>query len=179
MIVAADMLGYLPFSALLDPAAPGQTLIEGHEIVSLPSASVLAVLRREDEHRVRAAKNVAVLADPVFEAADPRVTAVKPGPREDPPRAYPQHPPRGAPTTSRRRRVGRLSRLPFSRLEANQIASLVPALDRLLATDFEANRALATSGDLGSYRLVHFATHGFLNSEHPELSGLVLSLVEP
>ena len=47
-----------------------------------------------------------------------------------------------------------------------------------MATDFQASRALATSGELGSYRLVHFATHGFLNSEHPDLSGLVLSLVD-
>jgi CHAT domain-containing protein len=31
---------------------------------------------------------------------------------------------------------------------------------------------------LGQYRIVHFATHGLINSEHPELSGLVLSLVD-
>jgi CHAT domain-containing protein len=45
------------------------------------------------------------------------------------------------------------------------------------ALDFQANRSMATSGDLGKYRIVHFATHGLLNNEHPELSGLVLSLV--
>jgi hypothetical protein len=73
--------------------------------------------------------------------------------------------------------MAHLSRLPFSRQEASAIAALVPVKERLVATDFQASRALATSGDLGSYRLVHFATHGFLNSEHPELSGLVLSLV--
>lgn len=177
VIVAADMLGYLPFSALLDPAAPGQTLIEGHEIVNLPSASVLAVLRREDEHRARAVGSVAVLADPVFEAADPRVRAALSGPRGESAASAHAAPAQRSADDIAPSRVGRLSRLPFSRLEANQIASLVPALDRLVATDFEASRALATSGDLASYRVVHFATHGFLNSEHPELSGLVLSLV--
>ena len=45
------------------------------------------------------------------------------------------------------------------------------------ALDFQANRTTATSADLGQYRIVHFATHGLLNNEHPELSGLVLSLV--
>jgi CHAT domain-containing protein len=30
---------------------------------------------------------------------------------------------------------------------------------------------------LSQYRIVHFATHGLLNSEHPEFSGLVFSLV--
>jgi CHAT domain-containing protein len=34
------------------------------------------------------------------------------------------------------------------------------------------------SGDLGQYRIVHFATHGLINSQHPELSGVVLSLVD-
>src|SRR5206468_10666089 len=28
------------------------------------------------------------------------------------------------------------------------------------------------------YRIIHFATHGVLNTKHPELSGLVLSLVD-
>ena len=46
------------------------------------------------------------------------------------------------------------------------------------ALDFRANRATATSDELSNYRIVHFATHGLLNSEHPELSGLVLSLVD-
>jgi CHAT domain-containing protein len=31
---------------------------------------------------------------------------------------------------------------------------------------------------LSQYRFVHFATHGLLNSAHPELSGIVLSLVD-
>ncbi len=34
------------------------------------------------------------------------------------------------------------------------------------------------STDLSQYRIVHLATHGLLNSEHPELSGVVLSLVD-
>jgi CHAT domain-containing protein len=44
--------------------------------------------------------------------------------------------------------------------------------------DFRANRTTATSGELGRYRVIHFATHALLNSQHPELSGLVLSLVD-
>ena len=34
------------------------------------------------------------------------------------------------------------------------------------------------SADLANYRIVHFATHSLLNNEHPELSGVVLSLVD-
>ena len=44
--------------------------------------------------------------------------------------------------------------------------------------DFAASRATATSPELAQYRTIHFATHGLLNTVHPELSGLVLSLVD-
>jgi CHAT domain-containing protein len=48
----------------------------------------------------------------------------------------------------------------------------------MAALDFKASRATATGGELAHYRIVHFATHGLLDSEHPQLSGLVLSLVD-
>jgi len=162
-------------------------LIVEHEIVSLPSASVLGVLRRELADRAPAPKLVAVLADPVFEPTDLRVkrsgsTAQKPASDQ-------------APTTGdgdlRQQAIRRsldesgvtqaglpIPRLTYSRQEAASIVSLVPAHRRKLALDFEASRATATSTDLSQYRLVHFATHGLLNSQHPELSGVVLSLVD-
>ena len=43
---------------------------------------------------------------------------------------------------------------------------------------FDATLALATSGRLNGYRIVHFATHGLINTSRPELSGLALSLVD-
>jgi CHAT domain-containing protein len=46
------------------------------------------------------------------------------------------------------------------------------------ALDFEASRTTALRPELGEYRIVHFATHGLLNNIHPELSGIVLSLVD-
>jgi CHAT domain-containing protein len=71
-----------------------------------------------------------------------------------------------------------LPRLHFSRDEAKAIAAVAPWGTNLMALDFQANRATATTGDLSQYRILHFATHGLLNSTHPELSGLVLSLVD-
>jgi CHAT domain-containing protein len=72
----------------------------------------------------------------------------------------------------------RLSRLPGTRAEAEGILSLVPGEQRLAALGFEARRALAMDPEVGRYHVLHFATHGLLNSTHPELSGLVLSLVD-
>ena len=68
-------------------------------------------------------------------------------------------------------------RLPGSRKEAQDIVAMVPATERRLALDFEASREVATSADSSQYRYVHFSTHGLLNSLHPELSGIVFSLV--
>src|SRR5260370_40313557 len=51
-------------------------LIAGHEIVTLPSASVLSVLRHEEMGRKQAPKAVAVLADPVFRTGVGRVGGV-------------------------------------------------------------------------------------------------------
>ena len=71
-----------------------------------------------------------------------------------------------------------LPRLRYTRREAEAIYAEVQPGSAMKALDFDANRARATSPELSRYRIVHFATHGLLNSEHPELSGLVLSLVD-
>jgi CHAT domain-containing protein len=67
-------------------------------------------------------------------------------------------------------------RLRFSRKEAEWISGLVPEKKGFLALDFEANRTTATTAEFGRSRFIHFATHGIINSEFPELSGIVLSL---
>jgi CHAT domain-containing protein len=71
-----------------------------------------------------------------------------------------------------------IPRLPFTRLEAEQILALAPKTDNLQVMDFKANRAAALHPDLRQYRYLHFATHGLLDSERPGLSALVLSLVD-
>ena len=70
---------------------------------------------------------------------------------------------------------GHIPRLPASRDEAAAIMAALPAGAGFEALGFAANKATATSPDLSHYRIIHFATHGILDSEHPELSGLVLS----
>jgi CHAT domain-containing protein/lipopolysaccharide biosynthesis regulator YciM len=39
----------------------------------------------------------------------------------------------------------------------------------------DANEHFIKSGELGKYKVLHFATHAFVNSEKPELSGLLLA----
>jgi CHAT domain-containing protein len=153
-------------------------LIVDHEIVHLPSASVLAVLRKELASRPPAPKMVAVLADPVFQSNDPRLklsrSQVEKKAGETP--ALPAE--SAVQRSARESGVLRFDRLPLSRIEAEQITALVPERQRLKALDFAASRVTATSADMSQYRIVHFATHGLLNNVHPELSGVVLSLVD-
>ncbi len=182
------------------PATGYQPLIADHEIVNLPSASALAAIRSETAGRRRAAKTVAIFADPVFELTDARLlaanskpanhrlaVAVRSGSELQTSPSERELSSSATPNAELRRSLisfhlikerGGFSRLPFSREEAAAIASLAPKNASLKATDFQANRPLVTSGELRHYRIIHFATHGLLNSERPELSGLVLSLVD-
>lgn len=166
IVVADGVLQYIPFAALPFPAAPQQRIVHRNDVVSLPSASALAVLRRELASRSPAPKTIAILADPVFES-DPGLRKDQPGDKvsiRDPRRG-------GQPD------LLALHSLPFSREEAEAIAALVPEKDqRWVALDYEASWANAMDGRLKSYRYVHFATHGILDTLRPELSRLALSL---
>ena len=156
VIVPDGALHYLPFGAL---PISGEPLLVRHEVVTLPSASFLAAQRKAFSSRPPAPRQLAVLADPVFDPRDPRVRGGK------------------APAGNADATRGPLfDRLAASRREAEAIASL--SKESMLALDFQARRSLVTEGRLGDFRVLHFATHGTFHSEHPELSGIVLSLVD-
>ncbi|MCI0392474.1 MAG: CHAT domain-containing protein [Acidobacteria bacterium] len=203
VIVAHGALQFIPFATLPEPkdgragerksgrikANPQSAtrnpqsftpLIVNHEIVHLPSASVLALLRRDLAERSAAPKTIAVLADPVFSPDDERVhasaanaelrTTIRAKDWRDITRAltdmgYDESAPL-------------LPRLQGTEWEAKQILARVPGDQKLAALGFAANRETATSPVLSQYRILHFATHALINNAHPELSGLVLSLVD-
>jgi CHAT domain-containing protein len=172
LIVAEGVLQYVPFAALPSPAGDVERpLIVDHEIVNLPSASVLAVLREEFGNRKRASKTVAVLADPVFSADDARLAQATKIAADSSPFVDAQ---RSAVESG----IDGLVRLRFSRQEADEISRLAGDKRNLKAVDFAANRSTATDARLGDYQIVHFATHGLINNQHPDLSGIVLSLVD-
>jgi CHAT domain-containing protein/Tfp pilus assembly protein PilF len=192
LIVADGALQYIPFAALPIPQSDSSQhfvpLVANHEIVNLPSASVLAFLRRQASERgAQPAKEVAILADPVFDKSDPRVgKALEHGSTES--RKVPSElASRSAEQLTRSiqdvgsgtgQAGGGLPRLAFSRREAAAIAATTKAGTAMEALDFHASRETALSKDLSQYRILHFATHGLLDNEHPELSGLVFSLVD-
>lgn len=182
LIVGDGILNYIPFAALPEPGFDRQQpLLVNHEIVNLPSATVLAELRRDLSLRKTATKDLAIVADPVFSRLDERLNLSQSNSPLETATTAVNRPTAAALESVMRspaeRDAGGLTRLPYSRREAFKIAALAPEEKRLLALDFQANRSLVTEGLLSPYRYVHFATHGLLNSQSPELSGLVLSLV--
>jgi CHAT domain-containing protein len=161
IVVADGELQYIPFGMLPIPGE-ADPLLSRHEIVNAPSASTVAFQRRL-VRREPAPGIAAVLADPVFDPEDPRVTG-KAGAAA------------GAPFRSASG-AGPFLRLPWTRREAEAIAAVVPAGRSFLALDFRASRETALSPELSRYRIVHFATHGLIDSRTPALSGLMLSRV--
>ncbi|MBV8858739.1 MAG: CHAT domain-containing protein [Acidobacteria bacterium] len=187
LIVPDGALQYVPFQALPEPGAapPGDPadaasrppLVLGHEIVYAPSVSVLSLIQKEQGRRARPPNEVAVLADPVFESRDPRVAQVGNALTDEAP-AQTRDLVRSLRDYAAAEGEGPLLRLPASKTEAESIVSLAPSGSGLLAVGFQASRETALSPALGDYRIVHFASHSVFNSEHQELSGIVLSLVD-
>ncbi|MBD2498791.1 CHAT domain-containing tetratricopeptide repeat protein [Nostoc sp. FACHB-280] len=183
VIVGDGALQDIPFAALVAPNTPAtnqkdyQPLILKHEIVNLPSMTAIATHRQKLRQRQLAPKTLAVLANPVFSADDERVTGKPAGVTSD-------LDIRGQLEQSALKRAARnINRsqwwdaLPGTQKEAEAILPLAPSDSRLLAVNFDANYNWATSKQLAQYRFVHLATHGFADPTNPELSGIVLSLV--
>lgn len=174
LVVPDGILNYIPFTALPDETER-LPLLAGHAVVNIPSASTLGLLREKTESRPVPSRLLAVFADPVFEETDSRLP----------------HKPRTNSAGARERSLHRsaidlglttgtiqLPRLPFTRVEAQAIASGSGSRATSLALDFDATRDRILGGELREYRMIHFATHGLINNVHPELSGLVFSLFD-
>ena len=178
VVVADGALQYVPFASLPDPRQAGYIpLFASNEVVFAPSLSVIGVLRSESARRVSASKSIAIFADPVFSEDDERLTM------------KPEEVHSNAETVTRALLlpkkfntgiVGdsyRVPRLPYSKSEGEAIFAIAESGTASLAIDFDASRERAIGRQLSDFKIVHFATHGVLNSELPELSSLVLSLV--
>ena len=192
IIVADGALQYVPFASLSTSigsasARSGATpnyrpIILDHEVLNLPSASILAVQRRTLAGRPLAPKGVAVLADPVFSTTDTRLRT-----KEDSGRAQARSPIRTTAEDGDLRIIEHKSgaggemiirRLPYTRQEADEILAVATGPQNLKAVDFQASRITAVSSELSNYRYLHFATHGYLDTARPNLSAIVLSLVD-
>lgn len=197
LIVPDGALQYIPFGCLPVKKASrsrqtaSRLLVAQNEIVILPSASALSILRKETAGRATKPVSVAIVADPVFDPQDERFegksTVDSPSPTE-------------SVTLSAQKRIHtrilerekeagkigespdvvnlRIPRLPFTRVEADQISKLVGTENSARLVSFAANRQAIASGELSKYPYIHLATHGLIDADRPDLSALVFSLID-
>lgn len=206
VVVADGALQYVPFAMLPEPVSGSQQsvagnttaanrlpttdhrpLIVGHEVVSLPSASALAIHRSELASRQAAPKLLAVIADPVFDRSDARCKTaatdasdnVTPQARSfDDQRSLEHLAEKSDDKSGLKPHRLVIPRLPFTRQEATRLLALAPKNSSFAAMDFQASNATVLAGELAQYRYVHFATHGLADTEKPWKSSLVLSMVD-
>lgn len=206
VIVCDAELQYVPFSALGTPPATQppkgndardevfEPLLARHEILMQPSLSTLAMMRQLNRQRQTGPSKLAIIANPVFDREDERVKTHVPSPKQgETARATvgelaPGGPQSQSASAAKLRRAvdevhlagatAPIQPLYFSREEAEAIYHLAKSRGAMLATDFAANRQTVTGGTLSRYSIIHISTHALLNANHPELSGIVLSLVD-
>ncbi|WP_414573948.1 CHAT domain-containing protein [Nostoc sp. CCY 9925] len=181
VIVGDEALQYIPFAALTTStkSADGsdyQPLVVNHEIISLPSASTIAILRKQTTGRTKAPKTLAILADPVFTVNDERVAGKSSNVANN--NIDQQLEESALKRSTRNIKRSEIQRLPGTEKEAQEILKLVSPSENIQAFGFDANYNWATNDQLSQYKILHFATHGFLDSTEPELSGIVLSLID-
>jgi CHAT domain-containing protein/tetratricopeptide (TPR) repeat protein len=171
VVVADGALHLVPFATLSLNGAP---LIDSYELVSLPSASVISVLRDQKQKQPQSQKLLALFADPVFSPDDPRITkanTVRTGRARSSSAGEATQALRDAGLLEN----GDLPRLLASRWEADAILA-VAGPTAMKAMDFSASLNMALSPTLRDYRMIHLATHAVLDTQRPSLSGVVLSL---
>lgn len=189
LIVADGALNYVPFEALVtSPASSDYSslpyLIKSNEIVYAPSASVVGAIRQQNNNQ--AGRGVLILADPVFNSNDARAHGAGASASLGDTRGLGIQSALAdvAGQAAANADVSKMQGLPFARLmgtrtEAEQIVKLAKASGTQadLWLDLDASEDNVDARDVSKYRVVHIATHGLLNAERPQFTGLVLSLV--
>jgi CHAT domain-containing protein len=173
LLVMDGVLHALPIGALPNPERPEEPILESREVAFAPSASVAVLLSARDRRqRADPRKELAVFAGAIYQRSD----------------SQPSNPSAGlqvaqsAGANRQRSTLGAsrldLPQLRYSEEEAQHLLGLVPPASCLDARGLGSTKARILAGELEAYRLLHFAVHGLPNEEHPELSGLALSLFD-
>lgn len=182
IVVADGALNYIPFQVLPVPSLGNEPLVASHEVVNAPSATILGELRQGAAQHRPAAKVLAAFGDPVFAPDNARRNEAGGGGELAAAQTF-----EGARWRHVRRDIeldadsldpSAIPRLFYAKRELAHLLNIAAGGEAFVATDFSATRERLLSTDLTQYAILHFATHGFLNPQRPEHSGLILSTVD-
>jgi CHAT domain-containing protein len=170
IIVPDGELHYFPIAALPLPNSDSDDpILLTNETIYEPSAQTLAVLSKSRKQPSETAKNLLVFSDPIFTSDDARFPAEKLSMENEIVQTR---------ENERYRIIESLNKLPrlaASKDESDMITRTVGASDTENYSGFSATRENLLNLKTNEYKILHFATHGYVNEEHPELSGIVLS----
>ena len=190
LIVADGALNYVPFEALVKSADSADYsslayLIKSNEIIYAPSASVVGAIRQQNNNR--AGRAMLILADPVFNSNDARAHGAAASANSSQTRGLGIQSALtdvagqdGSVAADSAKMQGLpLARLTGTRTEAEQIVKLAKTsgMQADVWLDLDASEDNLDARDVSKYRVLHIATHGLLNAERPQFTGLVLTLV--
>ena len=190
LVVADGALNYVPFEALVKTADAADYsslpyLIKSNEIIYAPSASVIGAIRQQGNKST--GKTMLILADPVFNSNDARARGVAASTVSAETRGLGIQSAltdlagqAAAPTAETAKMQGLpLARLAGTRTEAEQIVKLAKTSGTQADVwlDLDASEDNLDARDVSKYRVLHIATHGLLDAERPQFTGLVLTLV--
>ena len=175
LIVPDGALHQLPLGVL--PFRGADPLLTQFEVTQVPSLTLLRALRLREKRRPQASSLLALLADPVFSSSDVRLAG-----KGSEPVIEPESGDETVAVEARQvtRALGSdLRRLHWSAKEADNLRRLAERHGKVLALrGFEVERSAILRGALGDFRIVHFATHSWIDERHPDLSSIVLSLYD-
>jgi CHAT domain-containing protein/tetratricopeptide (TPR) repeat protein len=177
IVVADGALNYIPFQILRTPSSPNDPLVAKHNVVNVPSASVLGDLRQEAGHRQPATQLLAAFGDPVFYS---RYAKHKDKNGGDPP---PMHNAevaslRDLELSKDRYDPSVIPRLFYAARELTNLRELTRG-QALVISDVNATRQRFFTTDLTKYAILHLATHGgFLDPKRPDSAGFLLSTTD-
>ena len=163
VVVPDGALDYVPLAALRMRDGQLETFVLlHHDVAVAPAAWMLDT--SHSGARLSDRGKILLVADPVYEADDPRLAAA--GNARATARS-PAHP-AADPSRSEYRRIR------FTAEEAAKISAQFPPadVDELIGVDATRERLLAL--DWSQYRFIHIATHGVVDAQVPELSALIL-----
>ncbi len=181
IVVADGALNYVPFQLLPAPSGKREPLVANYEVINTPSASVLGQIRQEKQNRRPSSSILAAFGDPVFASnyaqfknstSSEVLAAVKTDKAEPWRRAW-----RDIELSADSLDPSVIQPLIYSKFELRNLRDIAGP-GSLVARGFDASRQVLENTDLSKYAILHFATHGLLNPNSPELSGFFLSMVD-
>ena len=157
LIIPDGPLNGVPYAAL--PAMPGsETMLVDRFLIGYAPSLALAFAQPAPA-RDRASR-VAVISDPVYAADDKRLASLNAGARL---------------RNAREQSANKLTRLPYSALEARAVQETFGPKDTVSISGFDATRARVLELASQELSVLHFATHALAREDAPERSALFLS----